>query len=226
MDLIADGLLIATAMTAGLYCMVLSRRLRRLTDSGNSIGPQIEALDRALGDTRAALAETREGVSELRSSTKAVIAELTRETARGEDIAELIERGVGEAKATMQRLYEAADRIEAHENRSAAQVTLAGENDPDAPPDAPPDGDGDAGAGEDEPAVETQPGPGDHPPIDWTDDSAEPAGEPVEADGATGPKVALPEGKIVEAEVVASAAPPATASERTGSILKAERVVL
>ena len=49
MELIADGLLIATAMTAGLYCLVLSKRLRLLTDSGNGIGPQIEALDQALG---------------------------------------------------------------------------------------------------------------------------------------------------------------------------------
>ena len=133
MELIADGLLIATAMTAGLYCLVLSRRLRQLTDSGNSIGPQIEALDRALGETRAALAETREGVSELRGSTKAVIAELARETARGEEMAELIGRGVGEAKATMQRLYEAGDRIEAHENRPA-KANRAGEDIPDAPP--------------------------------------------------------------------------------------------
>ena len=154
MDLIADGLLIATAMTAGLYCLVLSKRLRRLTDSGSAIGPQIEALDQALGDTRAALAETREGVSELRSSTKAVIAELTRETARGEDIAELIERGVGEAKATMQRLYEAADRIEAYENRPA-KANHAGEGDPDGPP---PDGPSDAGAGEAAPVTEVQPG--------------------------------------------------------------------
>ncbi|MEE8454716.1 MAG: hypothetical protein V3R90_08190, partial [Limibaculum sp.] len=90
MELIADGLLIATAMTAGLYCLVLSRRLRRLTDSGASIGPQIEALDRALGETRAALAETRKGVSELRGSTKAAIAQLARETARGGEMAELI----------------------------------------------------------------------------------------------------------------------------------------
>jgi hypothetical protein len=222
MDLIADGLLIATAMTAGLYCMVLSRRLRRLTESGDSIGPQIEALDQALGDTRAALAETREGVSELRASTKAVIAKLASETARGEDIAELIERGVGEAKATMQRLYEAADRIEAHESRSTAGASLAGEGDPDGPPD----GDSEAGAGEEPPTIETQSGLGDDPPIDWVEESAEPAGGPGEADSAAGPKVALPEGKIVASEVVASVAPHGAASERTGSILKAERVVL
>jgi len=224
MELIADGLLIATAMTAGLYCLVLSRRLRRLTDSGASIGPQIEALDRALGETRAALAETRKGVSELRGSTKAAIAQLARETARGGEMAELIERGVGEAKATMQRLYEAADRIEAYENRPA-KANHAGEGDPDGPP---PDGPSDAGAGEAAPVTEVQPGVGDRPPIDRTGDSAEPAGLSGEADSAAGLEVALPEGRLVEPEVAeaASAAPAEIASERTGSVLKAERVML
>lgn len=212
MELIADGLLIATAMTAGLYCLVLSRRLRRLTESGNGIGPQIEALDQALEDTRAALAETHEGVAELRGSTEAVIAQLARETARGEDMAEAIARGVEEAKATMQRLYEAGDRIEAYENRSM-EAKLAADGDPDPPPD----NDG-----------------GDDPPLEWTDGSDDAAGGPGEDtgedDGATGPKVALPEGQIVEPETgVAEAVPtqpPDTAGERAGSVLKAERVVL
>lgn len=223
MELIADGLLIATAMTAGLYCLVLSRRLRRLTDSGASIGPQIEALDRALGETRAALAETRKGVSELRGSTKAAIAQLARETARGGEMAELIERGVGEAKATMQRLYEAADRIEAYENRPA-KANHAGEGDPDGPPDGP----SDAGAREDAPVTEAQPGVGDRPPIARTDDSAEPAGLSGEADSAAALKVALPAGRLVEPEAAeaASAASAEIASERTGSVLKAERVML
>lgn len=221
MELIADGLLIATAMTAGLYCLVLSKRLRLLTDSGNGIGPQIEALDQALGDTRAALAETREGVSELRLSTKAAIAQLARETARGEEMAELIERGVEEAKATMQRLYEAGDRIEAHENRPA-NVDRAGEDNPD--------GHSDAGAGEDAPVIEAQPDASDHPPLDRTDDGVEPADVSGAADSAIGPEAALPEGRLVESKAVeaeaAPAASPGTASERTGSVLKAERVVL
>ena len=229
MELIADGLLIATAMTAGLYCLVLSKRLRRLTDSGNGIGPQIEALDQALGDTRAALAETREGVSELRGSTKAAIAQLARETARGEEMADLIQRGVEEAKATLQRLYEAGDRIEAHENRPA-KVDRVGENNQD-------DHDN-TGAGEDAPGIETQPVAGDYPPTDWTDDGVEPAGESGAGDSATGPKDALTEGEVVEPEAEAaeaeaeaeaeavSAASSGTASERTGSVLKAERVML
>ena len=223
MELIADGLRIATAMTAGLYCLVLSRRLRRLTDSGNSIGPQIEALDRALEDTRAALAETREGVSELRGSAKAAAAQLARETARGEKMADLIERGVEEAKATMQRLYDATDLIEAYENRPA-QANDAGEGDPDGPPD----GDSDVGAGEAAPEIEEQPDAGDRPSADGTDDSAEPAGLPGEGDSADGPEAGLPEGRLVgpEAAETTLAAPAESAGERTSSVLKAERVML
>ena len=114
MELIADGLLIATAMTAGLYCLVLSRRLRRLTDSGASIGPQIEALDRALGDTRPALAETRKGVAELRGPTQAALAQLARETARGAAMARLIELRVGCARAY---------RVAAQDDRRVAPLT-------------------------------------------------------------------------------------------------------
>jgi hypothetical protein len=70
MELIADGLLIATALTAGLYCLVLSRRLRKLTDAESGIGTQISALSKALDETRAGLAETRRGVAEARASLR------------------------------------------------------------------------------------------------------------------------------------------------------------
>ena len=220
MELIADGLLIATAMTAGLYCLVLSRRLRQLTDSGDGIGSQIDALDQALRETRAALTETREGVSELRGSTKAAFEQLARETARGGEMAERIERGVDEAKATMQRLYETRGRIEAHENRPE-NGDGAGEDNPDSPPD----GHGDAGAGEDAPVIEAQPVTVEIPSIDGADEGGESAGDSGGADSATGPKVALPEGKLVKPGAV-SAAATETTSERSGSVLKAERVVL
>ncbi|MEM9147644.1 MAG: hypothetical protein AAGC57_15765 [Pseudomonadota bacterium] len=70
MDLIADGLFIATALTAALYCFVLSRRLRRLSDAETGIGVQIHALNKALEETRAGLAETRRGVAEARASVR------------------------------------------------------------------------------------------------------------------------------------------------------------
>lgn len=69
MSLIADGLLIATCLTTALYCLVLSRRLRRLSDTGDGIGQQILRLN-------AALAETKAAVSEIRSTSKAASDEL------------------------------------------------------------------------------------------------------------------------------------------------------
>ena len=96
MDLIADGLLIATALTAALYCLVLSRRLRRLTDAQSGVGAQIGELSKALEETRSAVSEARRTLSESRASARnardalaqevstaqAVIAELQGEHAR------------------------------------------------------------------------------------------------------------------------------------------------
>lgn len=115
MELVADGLLIATAVTAGLYCMVLSRRLRDLTDSGGGIGLQIEALNHALAETRAALAETRGGVSEARGAAKASLSELSLQCAAASELAGKLSDTVRRAETTMQRLYQVEERIEAHD---------------------------------------------------------------------------------------------------------------
>ena len=211
MELIADGLLIATAMTAGLYCLVLSRRLRQFTDSGEGIGPQIEAFDLALAETRTALNETREGVSEIRDSAKAAAAHLARETKRGGEIAQRIEQGIEQAKTTMQRLYEAGDRIEAHEERvarSAADATdrISVPADEEAAESERPDEAGGLG--------------GDSAELQEKAASALPAG----------PQVALPEGELVLPGDHPSTSPGEQSDDlpaaRAGAILTAERVVL
>ena len=61
MSLIADGLLIAACLTMAAYCMVLSRRLRRLSSTEDGIGRQILQFDQALEETRAAMNELRDG---------------------------------------------------------------------------------------------------------------------------------------------------------------------
>ena len=114
MNLIADGLLMATAMIAGLYCLVLSRRLKRLTDSGSGIGSQIAALDRALAETRGALTETRDGVAELRASARSAVADLRRRTEAAESLAARLGEASEKAEGVLQRLYEAQSRVEAH----------------------------------------------------------------------------------------------------------------
>ena len=70
MQFVADGLLIATALAAAVYCLVLSRRLRRLTDAEEGIGAQIKALNAALDETRSGLAETRRSVAEARAALR------------------------------------------------------------------------------------------------------------------------------------------------------------
>jgi len=81
MDLIADGLLIATALTAALYCLVLSRRLRRLTDAQSGVGAQIGELSKALEETRSAVSEARRTLSESRASARNAQDALAREVA-------------------------------------------------------------------------------------------------------------------------------------------------
>lgn len=59
MSLIADGLLIATSLTTALYCLILSRRLRKLSDTGEGVGQQVLRLNAALTETKAAVGEIR-----------------------------------------------------------------------------------------------------------------------------------------------------------------------
>ncbi|MEO0912205.1 MAG: hypothetical protein AAFY59_04345 [Pseudomonadota bacterium] len=59
MELIADGLLIAAAGTAALYCWVLSRRLTALNDLDKGLGGAIASLSAQVDETRASLAAAK-----------------------------------------------------------------------------------------------------------------------------------------------------------------------
>ncbi|MFK7945374.1 MAG: hypothetical protein AB8B85_21030 [Paracoccaceae bacterium] len=61
MSLIADGLLIATCLTAAVYCFVLAQRLRRFSSTEAGVGQQILQLNKTLEDTRTALKEAQSG---------------------------------------------------------------------------------------------------------------------------------------------------------------------
>ncbi|MEM1343267.1 MAG: hypothetical protein AAGI34_01655 [Pseudomonadota bacterium] len=92
MELISNGLLIVTALTAALYCLILARRLRNLTDSQSGIGAQIQALNRVLEETRTALTETRKGVTEARGSARTATENLAREVATARETIAALER--------------------------------------------------------------------------------------------------------------------------------------
>ena len=56
MSIIADILLVAGALGAGLYCFVLSNRLRRFTDLENGVGGAVAILSAQVDDLATALA--------------------------------------------------------------------------------------------------------------------------------------------------------------------------
>lgn len=77
MDLIADVLLIAAALSAAAYCHVLARRLRRLRDLDGGVGAAIATLSTQAEEMKAALAAARNASGD---SAK----ELAQSTARAE----------------------------------------------------------------------------------------------------------------------------------------------
>ncbi|MEM8791498.1 MAG: hypothetical protein AAGE80_07760 [Pseudomonadota bacterium] len=62
MDLIADGLLVLAALAASLYCWVLSRRLRRLTQLDKGLGAAISSLSEQVEEMQTALAQSKEAI--------------------------------------------------------------------------------------------------------------------------------------------------------------------
>ena len=59
MSLIADGLLIATCLTAAIYCFVLGQRLKKFSSMEEGVGQQIKQLNSSLNETRSALKEAQ-----------------------------------------------------------------------------------------------------------------------------------------------------------------------
>lgn len=102
MSIITDGLLIATCLTAALYCIVLSRRLARFSDTKSGIGEQIAHLNAILEETRTTIKETQSGA-------KSVSDRLSRDLAGSKkashDLAALIER----AESALDRALELQD---------------------------------------------------------------------------------------------------------------------
>lgn len=84
MDLIADILLIAGALGAGLYCVVLSRRLNRFTNLEKGVGGAIAVLSSQVDDMTKALDEARTATTSSATSLQAL-------TGRAEGVAQRLE---------------------------------------------------------------------------------------------------------------------------------------
>lgn len=133
MSLIADGLLIATCLTTALYCLVLSRRLKRLSSTDEGVGQQILRLNTALQETKAT-------VSEIRSTAAAASSDLERdiEAAKRQSnqlqmqIARAIKSGVGPIAAVP------AEKVEQSQTEEdAGPVRPLRTREPDEPVPAP-----------------------------------------------------------------------------------------
>lgn len=84
MSLIADILLVAGALGAGLYCMTLSRRLNRFNSLEGGMGNAIAVLSAQVDELTKALEQARNGAQDSSRS-------LTELTARSENVAQRLE---------------------------------------------------------------------------------------------------------------------------------------
>ncbi|MGJ8603423.1 MAG: hypothetical protein ACSHXH_04785 [Marivita sp.] len=84
MELVADILLVAGALGAGLYCFVLSRRLTRFNDLENGVGAAVAVLSAQVTDLQTALENAQKTATHSSDSLE----DLTR---RAEDSAKRLE---------------------------------------------------------------------------------------------------------------------------------------
>lgn len=84
MELVADILLIAGALGAGIYCLVLSRRLRRFNDLEKGVGGAIATLSQQVDEMTAALDSARKATASSASSLGTL-------TGRAEGVAQRLE---------------------------------------------------------------------------------------------------------------------------------------
>ncbi len=64
MELIADGVLILAATVAGVYCLVLSRRLHSLTQMESGLGKAITSMSEQIDEMEEALARAKSSTEE------------------------------------------------------------------------------------------------------------------------------------------------------------------
>ncbi|WP_114288007.1 hypothetical protein [Candidatus Halocynthiibacter alkanivorans] len=84
MDLIADILLVAGALGAGFYCIILARRLNRFTDLEKGVGGAIAVLSAQVDDMTKTLTRAQH-------TAAGSAVELTELTARAESVAKRME---------------------------------------------------------------------------------------------------------------------------------------
>jgi len=113
MELIADILLISGALGAGVYCIVLSRRLNRFTNLEKGVGGAIAVLSSQVDDMTKALDEARSATNSSATSLKSM-------TGRAEGVAQRLELLV----ASMHDLPVNAEKPDISEDEQAEVIAL------------------------------------------------------------------------------------------------------
>ncbi|MEM9783552.1 MAG: hypothetical protein AAF899_13885 [Pseudomonadota bacterium] len=143
MDVIADGMLIATALVAALYCAVLSSRLRRLARSDDGLGGQIGALAAAVDEARGALTDLQAQATTLRRETSAASDRLRRESSEARRLSEGLEQAMQEARKLLDEIE--STPMPLPQPAASLPLTAASEAPPSSGPEVvSPDGQGPA----------------------------------------------------------------------------------
>lgn len=121
MELIADGVLVLAALAATVYCMVLSRRLRRLMRTDGGLGEAIAAMSHRVN-------ELQEALRAARSANEQMVGRLGEEIAAAAAAREALSLEVGRAQA------QARDLAAAESPDAAPPETAAGSDAESAAP--------------------------------------------------------------------------------------------
>jgi len=100
MQLIADGLLIAAAATAAIYCYVLSQRLSALSQLDSGLGAAIAGLSDRIELTRVSLAETKSTTTDMTRELQALTARAEIAASRLELLLATLPDGMGGSEMT------------------------------------------------------------------------------------------------------------------------------
>lgn len=115
MSLIADGLLIGTCLTAGLYCFILSRRLKSFARTDKGIGKQILQMNQSLEEMKMALKEAQGGA---RAASEA----LGREVAQSRKVSTQLMNLIANAEKVSSSLQASQDTGAIGESAPVAQA--------------------------------------------------------------------------------------------------------
>lgn len=115
MTIITDGLLIATCLTAALYCIVLSRRLARFSDTKSGIGQQIAQLNSILEETRTTIRDSHSGA-------KSVSERLSRDLAGAKKSSQDLSALIEQAETALDRALELQTQDRRPPDRPQEQV--------------------------------------------------------------------------------------------------------